>query len=261
MDISVVILSWNSKKHLAQCLPKLKSSLDGSGYSYEIFVVDNGSEDGSVEYIEKLKGTFDKVLHPIYLKANMGTTYSRNLALQKAQGDYIAILDSDVELQNNIFTKLLAHLKSAPDTGLIAPKLIYPSGKLQKSTDSFPTITRKIVRFFFLKWIEKKAEYSAPTGLLEVDYAISAFWLFPRRILETVGLLDENIFYAPEDVDYCLRIQKCGMKIIYDPTVSAVHHAQEISRGLRVNKATIEHVKGLVYCFKKHNYLFFKPKF
>jgi GT2 family glycosyltransferase len=76
-----------------------------------------------------------------------------------------------------------------------------------------------------------------------------------KEVLKNVGLLDENIFYAPEDVDYCLRIWLAGYKVVYNSEVSAIHHAQEISRGLKINRATINHIKGLAYYFKKHKYI------
>ncbi len=260
MDISVAILSWNSLGHLEKCLPKLINSLDGTGFIYEIFIIDNGSVDGSVEYLEELQKELPEKVKPIYLTHNTGTTYSRNLAFKKAKGRYIAVLDSDVEVSEGVFESLTKKLVSIPDVGIIAPKLVYPSGRLQKSTDAFPTISRKIVRFFFLKWIEKLESNRKQENIQEVDYAISAFWLFRREILQEVGFLDEAIFYAPEDVDYCLRIKKHGKKIVYDSTVTAVHHAQEISRGLKLNKATLEHVKGLLYYYKKHKHCFFQPK-
>ena len=82
-----------------------------------------------------------------------------------------------------------------------------------------------------------------------VDYAISACWMLRRNVLNTVGLLDENIFYSPEDVDYCIRIWKSGYQVHYIPYVSIIHDAQEISRpkGLLINKFTIRHLKGLFY--------------
>ena len=91
-----------------------------------------------------------------------------------------------------------------------------------------------------------------------VDYAISAFWMFRRDVLEKVGLLDERIFYSPEDVDFCIRIWKAGYCIKYFPQVSVIHDAQEISRakGVKINIFTLSHLKGLLYLFLKHRYLF-----
>jgi GT2 family glycosyltransferase len=93
----------------------------------------------------------------------------------------------------------------------------------------------------------------------EVDYAISAMWIFKRELLNRVGFLDEKIFYAPEDVDYCLRIWKCGWKVVFDPAVTCIHHTQEISRK-RIGRATFQHILGLLYYFKKHQCFFVRPE-
>ena len=89
-----------------------------------------------------------------------------------------------------------------------------------------------------------------------VDCAISAFWMMPAHVQEEVGLLDEKIFYSPEDIDYCIRVWKAGYRIDYLPGVSMVHDAQEISRakGFTINAFTLSHAKGLIYLFFKHKY-------
>jgi len=92
-----------------------------------------------------------------------------------------------------------------------------------------------------------------------VDYAISAVWVIKKEVLKIVGLLDENIFYSPEDVDYCLRLWKAGYKIIYEPRVPVIHHTQEISRGFKLNSAMLNHIKGLIYYFRKHGYFLRRP--
>jgi len=109
--------------------------------------------------------------------------------------------------------------------------------------------------------IAEGSEELQSNSITDVDYAISAFWLFHRSLLDKVGLLDEKIFYAPEDVDFCLRIWKAGLRIVYQPSVSVIHHTQEISRGWKLNSAKINHLKGLVYFFVKHRYLFTPPQF
>jgi len=81
-----------------------------------------------------------------------------------------------------------------------------------------------------------------------------------RHLLRPVGMLDERIFYAPEDTDFCLRVWKAGRRIIYLPSVAVVHHAQEISRGLKINKAKLSHLRGLVYYFFKHRYCLRRPR-
>jgi GT2 family glycosyltransferase len=259
MDISVVILTWNSEKTIYRCIKSLVADLQNSNRSYEVFAVDNGSVDKTVPILEKLKNEDPQHINTIFLKRNRGTTYSRNIALKMARGKHICFLDSDVELSIGTILQLINTLESDSRTGLVAPKLLYPNGSLQKSTDVFPTILTKIFRFFFLKFTEKRQNIKEQKNeIMEVDYAISAVWMLKNELLTNVGLLDENIFYAPEDVDYCLRIWRAGYRVVYDSRVSAVHHAQEKSRGMKINTFTISHINGLIYYFRKHQY-FFKP--
>ncbi len=137
------------------------------------------------------------------LERNTGTTYSRNLALKQAQGRYLCVLDCDVEVLPGAIAQLIHTLEQDRHIGLAAPRLVYPNGNLQKSTDVFPTILTKVMRYFFLKLIGKRDHERAKnltyqqSGRSEVDYAISAMWVFKREVLERVGFLDEKFFYAP----------------------------------------------------------------
>lgn len=256
-DVSFVILTWNSDRYITNCINSIISSLYDSSFEYEIFIIDNGSKDSTPDVLFELKNKFPEILNLIILDKNMGTTYSRNLGFKKARGKYICVMDSDVELFTGTVDKLIDNLETNSRIGLSVPKVLYPDGRIQKSTDCFPTIARKIFRYFFLKVIEAKQNgHLNITKPFEVDYAISAFWLLKRAVVKNVGLLDEKIFYSPEDVDYCLRIWKKGFSITYDPTISIVHHTQEISRGFKINKAFISHVMGLFYIFRKHRYWF-----
>jgi len=262
MDISFVLLTWNSEKYIEKCLDSLFAGLCNENFSYEIFIADNGSKDTTVSMIQSYQNQHKDRIRPIFLEKNTGTTYPRNLALKQARGRYIVIMDSDVEIHQGTITGLIKNLEMNEHIGLAAPKLFYPNGNLQKSTDNFPTVFTKIFRYFFLKFMEKHENKTVQRKeLCEVDYAISAVWVMKREVLETVGLLDENIFYSPEDVDYSLRLRKAGYKIVYNPMVSAIHHTQEISRGFKINRATFSHIKGLFYYFKKHRYFFRKPVF
>jgi GT2 family glycosyltransferase len=254
MRISCVILSFNSARFIDKCVRSLATALHKTDEQDEAWVVENGSRDGSADMLRALEKEFPW-LHVLYMDHNTGTTVSRNKALRAATGRYLLVLDSDAYVPEGTVEPLLARLDRDRDCGLVVPRLMYPSGNLQLSTDVFPTVVRKAERFLALKKLEARQNNAAwPTEPSIVDYAISAFWLFRRDVLENVGYLDENIFYSPEDVDYCLRIWEAGYKIVYDPSVHAVHDAQEISRGFPLKLITLSHAKGLGYLFWKHRY-------
>lgn len=261
MDISFIILTWNSREYINQCITSILNNVDSNRFTYEIIVVDNGSHDGTRSIIQYHYLRHHHIIRPIYLNRNRGTTYSRNLALKNIQGRYIVIVDSDIEIRKATIERLIDYLARDGTIGIIVPKLVYPSGLLQKSTDMFPTLLTKLFRFFFLK-MQEKAEHckNLENTPKTVDYAISAFWVMKREMIDIVGLLDEKIFYSPEDVDYCLRIWKKGYRILYLPEAVAIHHAQELSRGFRISRAMTHHMKGLFYFFIKHRYIFIKPK-
>ena len=216
MFLSIVILSFNSSRHIEKCLSHVFDSLKCVDKEAEVFVVENGSSDGSLTIIDGFHKQFPDVLKLIKFEGNTGTTYSRNAALRQAKGDFILVLDSDAYITADAISKLTHYLAQTPAVGMTA-----------------------------LTSVDK------PT---EVDYAISACWMLSRRCFESVGLLDEKIFYSPEDVDYCLRVWEAGFVITYLPSVSVVHDAQELSRGFKLTRFHFSHLKGLLYLMFKHKY-------
>jgi GT2 family glycosyltransferase len=255
MYLSIVILSFNSSRHIEKCLSHVFDSLKCVDKKAEVFVVDNGSSDGSLDIIDGFQKQFSEVLNVIKFESNTGTTYSRNAALKQAKGDFILVLDSDAYITADAISRLTLYLAQAPDVGMAVPRLFYGSGNYQISCDVFPTLWLKAKRFLFLKKMEEKGDaLSLVDKPTEVDYAISACWMLSRRCFKSVGLLDEKIFYSPEDVDYCLRVWQAGLAINYLPSVSVVHDAQELSRGFKLSRFHFSHLKGLLYLMFKHKY-------
>lgn len=252
--VSAVVLSFNSAKYIEKCVRSLFAAGAAVG-GIEVFVVENGSQDGSVGILQGLEREFPGVLRCSYLPANTGTTVSRNLALRQATGEYVVVIDSDAVASGAALRALIDAINAEPDCGLVVPGLTYPDGRFQLSTDAFPTVTRKLQRLFALRSLERGSSLD-DVRRGEVDYAISAFWLFRRALLAEVGLLDERIFYSPEDVDFCLRIWLAGYRIVYVPQVVAVHDAQEVSRSLKRWRFMLRHAGGLAYYFAKHRYAF-----
>ena len=260
MDISFVLLTWNSEEYIGKCLDSIFADLNERRFSFEIFIVDNGFQYSTIQIIKSFNDKHPGRIIPNYLRKNTGTTLSRNLALKKTSGDVIVVVDSDVEVLPGLIEQLTNSLTNSEQACIVVPRLNYPGGRLQKSTDVFPTLFTKIFRHFFLKIVKKAGHLPARKRMWPVDYAIPAMWVMKLELWGTVGLLDENIFYAPEDVDYCLRTWKESYSILYNSEVKCIHHTLEISRGFRLNAATINHILGLFYYFKKHRYLFSRPK-
>jgi len=252
-DITVIILTFNSSNYIEKCLDSVLKSTKEAGLVSEIYVIDNGSKDGSIDILKRYKEIFPDIIKLKLFQVNRGTTISRNYGLSRAKGKYILILDSDAYINTTALVHLINVLNKEPSIGIVVPKILYPSGNFQKSTDVFPTLIHKIKRLFFLKTEERKSKEVVNHLVRDVDYAISAFWLLKKELLDKVGLLDEKIFYSPEDVDYCIRVKKAGYRIVYDPRVEIIHDAQELSR-IKLNKFFFSHLKGLFYLFKKHQY-------
>lgn len=254
MSLSVVVLCYNSAAVIGPCLRSLIKVERLTADDAQILVVDNGSSDASRAVLSDLEQAFPGLVEPIYLPRNLGTTLSRNLALQKARGEFLLLLDSDILFEQPVLGQLRARLEAAPQIGIIAPRLVFPDGRPQLSTDVFPTLQRKLHRLLRLRQIERAAGPGSDEQR-PVDYAISAFWLLRRDMLERVGFLDPRIFYAPEDVDYCLRCWLAGYQVVHAPDLRVVHAAQERSRQLGGLAFSLRHLLGLGYLFAKHRYL------
>lgn len=257
MELSFLILTWNSEKNINACLKSIFSKCEEENLIYEIIIVDNGSTDSTKNIIEIYRSARPENICIIYLDRNRGTTYPRNLGLQRARGRVICILDSDTEIREGAICMILKHLKANPAIGLISPKLMLTDGSIQNSVKKFPTFWGKLLKI-------PKAVFKIPmpdfdfysnfpfTERKEVDTSISACWFFKRELLDVVGFLDEKIFYSPEDLDYCARIRKAGLKIIYWPDLIIIHHTQQLSHRNPFSNLSLSHFGGLLYYYRKH---------
>lgn len=263
--IGFVILVWNSEKVIDKCLLSICNLKQVEPF---IVLVDNGSSDNSInivnQYIDKLHLELIKYDH------NMGTTVSRNAGirrLKQVRPDYFCILDSDTEVNDDAFVKLIMEMDKNPSYGIIGPTLVSSSGLVQMSARSFPTALEKFYKAVPIKRIQAKGEKmeiqraTSPDAVsYPVDYLMSAFWLIRPDTLSKVGLLDEKIFYAPEDAEYCICVWKSGYQVAFCPSASIIHEWQRLSKKKLFSKMNWEHIKGLCYMFKKHHYFFSAKK-
>ena len=265
--ISVITLTWNSEKYVESCVQSLLTDAKESDIETRIIVVDNGSKDGTLEILDRLEND-SPIVNVIKLKKNLGTSISRNLGIRQSEGKYVFIIDSDTEVKPGTMRTLTEIIESGDRIGIAAPRLIFPDGSVQPSCKKFPTAKTKFSRLLPIKKLRKKAfqdELYPPEvydskfdQIMNVDSCIAAAWMVDREAIEDIGLLDEKIFYAPEDVDFCLRMWLGGWRVVYAPSATIIHHTQRES--YKKPAVAFRHIGGLLYYFRKHGYWFNREK-
>lgn len=255
--LSFVILTWNSAATIGDCLESIRDACDREDVPYEVHIVDNGSGDNTCGIIEECG---DMPIELTRYPENRGTTRTRNQALRRCAGEVICVMDSDASFVEGSLTGLMDYLAADRSIGILAPRLIETSGRVQASVKKFPSAMGKIARIpkilFNLNLADAGIYEEFPfEDIREVDCAISASWFFRRDLLDEIGYLDERIFYAPEDVDFCLRVWKGGRRLVYYPAVTVLHRTQQITHKKVFSKVALSHLLGLAYYFAKHRYL------
>jgi hypothetical protein len=255
--VSFVVLSWNSASCIGACLDSIIAACSAEGLGYEIVVVDNGSADDSVSILRDYRRRLPSHIRRFLLMRNLGTTYPRNLALRRVTGDVVCVIDSDAELVNGRLSDVIRFLWERREVGILAPRLVMPDGRVQHSVKKFPTLWHKLLKLrkVFLSRGDRDPDFYPGfpfEELTAVESAIGACWFFRREILESVGYLDERIFYAPEDLDFCLRVWQSGHVILYTPSFTVLHRTQQITHRHPFSRISMSHLAGLLYYFSKH---------
>lgn len=257
LDISVIIVNYNVKELLEQCIKSVFSS--ARNFTFEIIVVDNNSYDGSVECInDKFRGNPN--LRIITSDINLGFAKANNLGIKNANGEYILILNPDTILKEDTIEKTLDFYKGIKSIGAVTCKLILPNGKLdQACRRSFPTPSVALYRILGLSRVFPRSKtfgkynltYLDEDSVCEVDAIVGAFMLIKKEILDSVGGFDEDYFMYGEDLDLCFRIKKMGYKIFYFPGTSIIHY-----KGESTKKSSLSYVNnfyGAMQIFVKKN--------
>ena len=221
LELSIVIVNFNTKKLTQQCLESIYAS--DIKINFEIIVVDNNSTDGSVEYLKSQKAKLKNFI-VIFNSENAGFSKDNNIGIKKARGKYVFLLNSDTKVKRGVFDKLLSFAQETEDAGVVSPKLLNSDGTIQESVFYFPTLSRTIKQY----WLGKKNlldKYAPKTDKpIAVDVVVAAAFLITPQALKKVGLLNEKYFMYFEDLDYCRRVNAAGLKVYYYPQAEIVHY-------------------------------------
>lgn len=256
MELSIIIVNYKTQELTSNCVDSIIKS-NTKGLDYEIIVVDNASEDGSIEAIEKL---FPQV-RIIKNHENLGFSKANNVGMKAAAGDYILLLNSDTIVEFNTLKGAIEFIKDHKYIGALGCKVLLPSGKLDAACKrSFPTPANGIYHRLNLdlafpdstRFGAYNLTYADENKTGSVDCIMGAFMLVPQRVIDVVGMLDEDYFMYGEDVDWCYRIKKAGYQIMYYPEIRIFHHKKASGIGKRNPKVIAAFYDSMGIFYNKH---------
>ena len=231
MDIAVIVVNWNTRELLHNCLESIYKTI--SGVNYEVIVVDNASQDGSVAM---LQARYPHV-RIIQNKENRGFGAANNQAMRIMNGRYALLLNSDTVLTENAMSELFSFMERHQDAAMACGQLLNADGSKQNSVANFPSVLTLLLNTPVLEYLfprcypSKRYQHKDP---IEVDSGIGACLLIRKRALDEVGFFDERFFFFFEETDLSLRMKKAGWKIFYVPSEMIFHfQGQSVGRNLQ----------------------------
>lgn len=254
IDLSIIIVSFNTKEILTDCIKSVIKYT--KGIEYEIIVVDNESKDGSLERIKELKNTYSQI-SLIDAKTNLGFGKANNLGAKNAKGEYLLLLNSDTLIFDNAIKESLESLKSIPNCGVFSCKLLNANKSVQASGGHFPTIGNVFAWQLFIddlpiigslihSFHPQIASYNKSR---QMDWVTGAFMIIPKKVFDEVGGFDENIFMYTEEMELCFRLKQIGYQTVFQISPAIIHLGG--ASGGSVFALTSE-VKNMLYFWKKH---------
>jgi len=225
MDVSIIIVNWNTKKLLKDCLTSIYEQTGNLGY--EVLVVDNCSSDGSTEMV---KADFPQVIL-IQNKENRGFAAASNQAIAVARGRYVLLLNSDTLVLDKAIKKTITFADEHPNAGAIGCRVLNPDGTMQPTCFMFPSILNMLLESTYLYKFFPKSKFFGREAMTwwdrndvrEVDVITGCFILVRREAIEQVGILDKRFFMYGEETDWCYRLKKNGWKVMFTPIGQIIH--------------------------------------
>ncbi len=239
MKLSIVIVNYNHKYFPRLAIEALEKSK--TDFEFEIIVVDNNSTDEeSLKFLEKANEEMRITL--IKSPKNVGFGQGNNLGAKVALGDYLFIHNPDVTVKEDSLKKIVDFMEKNHEVGIMGPKLVYSSGKVQESCRRDMKFTDLVLNRTILgklPWLKNRVNKYLMNDdnhdkVQEVDLLTGAAMVLPRSVFEQVDGFDKRFFLFMEDFDLCKEVKKAGYKVIYNPDISLFHNHKRLSQGSTV---------------------------
>jgi len=252
LDVSVIIVNWNTKELLKKCLASVYEQK--KNINYEVIAVDNGSTDGSVEMV---KDEFPEV-SIIENSKNRGFAAANNQGIKIAKGRYVLLLNSDTVVLDNAVAKCVLFADAYPDAAIVGCRVLNPDKTLQPTCFMFPSILNMLLSTSYLYKLFPKSRFFGRERMTwwkrddvrEVDVVTGCFMLVRREAIEQVGAMDEGFFMYGEETDWCYRFKRAGWKTLFTPSAEIIH----------LHGASTKQVKPLMTLQLRGSILFFLKK-
>ncbi len=254
MDLSIIIVNYNSGEHLKRCLASLKDA--SPQWTYEIVVVDNASKDGDLTGLQKAHPE----VHLIKNSKNVGFAKANNQAITQVRGKYILLLNPDTLILKNGLEQLVKFMEDHSEAGAAGPVLLNPDGTRQPSCRRFPTPTNVFFgrNSLLTRWFPRNPLSQSYLLMdldgqkpVEVDWVMGACMILRHEAFQNVGGFDEIFFLFVEDADLCYRLRQKGWKTYFVPEAQAIHE-YGVSMRYRRRLSMKEHNIGMYRFFLKH---------
>lgn len=225
MELSIIIVNWNSKNYLQKCIASILSSKIKA--IYEIVVVDNGSFDGSGEMLRQ----YYPQVKFIQNDKNVGFAKANNIAFKGSSGSHVLFLNPDTEIVDSAIDILFEQMQKLPQAGAIGCKHLNADGSVQTDCiQSFPTILNQLLNSEFLRGLFPTSPlwgmaslFSATKGATEVEVISGACIMMKRSLFERIGQFSQDYFLYAEDLDLCYKVRQVGYKNYYVPNAIIFH--------------------------------------
>jgi hypothetical protein len=246
MDVSIIIVNWNTKDLLRNCLKSVHDTI--RGFNFEVIIVDNASKDGSVEMLKK---EFPAVII-IENRQNCGFGVANNQAMQIMGGHYALLLNSDTVLTENAVQEMFSFMEKNTEAAMACGQLLNADGSKQNSIANFPNLFTLVTNTPLLEYLfpkrypSKRYDYREP---IEVESGIGACLLVRKKAIDDVGMFDERYFFFFEETDLAYQMRNKGWRIYHVPNARIYHlQGQSIGRNVR---SRIEFYRSRYQFFKK----------
>jgi len=253
-QLSVIIVNYNAGPLLRKCVESVYRQT--TRLDFHLWVVDNGSRDGSAKKIQK---EFPQAT-VLFSKDNLGFAKANNMAIRQSDSEYVLLLNPDTVILDRAIEKTVAFMESHPTTGVSGCKVLNEDGTLQLACRR--AIPTPRIAFFRLSGLSRLFPKSRSMGKYNLTYLSSdktheveavsgSFLMIRREVIDQIGLLDERFFMYGEELDWCLRAKHAGWKIMYVPHGQVIHYKGECSRSNR-RRAMYEYHRSMYLFHKKH---------